>query len=360
MLWGVGSWGTPGCCQSLLIAFGNRAMGKGLCCEMRWSGRGGGPSVPRVGGREVLIGSCVALLICAVCVYLLGTVGLLASAQLWAVFVKRIGADKYSTENDIIFYEILLKFISEGTLQWAVLLYSSCDFQARFDVGGSPGSGYPTGVWFSSLLCHPKKAAAHPSLLARVAIACLCVLGSRFWLFHRVSTARQQLHDKPAAWRKALLKLDSAQPRLAGEVGAVLMSLTGYTCTAVKLIGGKRDGRRHLEGSGMGACGLSRCLGWILQTVQSWAFSLVQSWALQVQVFAWLCWTTPLLQHVFSSQMCTLHLPLLLTISWNFFFFWFLWATVRWPRPEQGVWAELQGLWEGGWWGPLGKPAKTG
>lgn len=31
-----GSWGTPGCCRSeLLMAFGNRAMGKGLCLEMR-------------------------------------------------------------------------------------------------------------------------------------------------------------------------------------------------------------------------------------------------------------------------------------------------------------------------------------
>lgn len=172
--------------------------------------------------------------LCCVLVYLPGTVGLLASAQLWAVCVKRIGEDKCSTENDIIFCEILLKFISEGILQWAVLLYSSCDFQARFDVGGSPGSGYPTGAWFSSLICHPKKAAAHPSLLARVAIACLCVLGSRFWLFHHVSTVRQQLHDKPAAWRKALLKLGSAQPMLAGEVGAALMSFTGYTCTALQ------------------------------------------------------------------------------------------------------------------------------
>ena len=129
---------------------------------------------------------------------------------------------------------MLLKFASEDMLQWAGLLYLSCDFEARrFGVSGSPDSGFPTGVPFSSLMCHPKEAAARLSLLGLVAVVCPCMQGSHSWLLHRVSTVRQQLHSKPAAWRKAPLKSDLAQPGLAVEVGTMSMSLIGYKCTSV-------------------------------------------------------------------------------------------------------------------------------
>lgn len=91
-------------------------------------------------------------------------------------------------ELHIIFYELLLKLVCQHMPQCAGLL--SCDSPARrFVVGGSPGSGFPNGVRFSSLICASKQAAAHASLLGWVAVARQCVQGHHPWFFHRVNAA---------------------------------------------------------------------------------------------------------------------------------------------------------------------------
>lgn len=89
-------------------------------------------------------------------------------------------------------------------------------------MGGFPGSGFPSGAWFSGLIHHPQRL----SPLAPVALVSMHT-GKSLLAF----PPRQ--HGEVAA-EKGPSSTHAAQPGLAVQVRALLMSLIGYKCTLAR------------------------------------------------------------------------------------------------------------------------------